>query len=396
MDGVGPSPVPAPSLTLAKFQLLLGQFAARSCAKGVFLTAQNSQSPAADVVIDLAGVWKIFGSRSAEAMEAIKREGLGKAEVLEKFNCVVGVADASFSVKRGEIFCIMGLSGSGKSTLVRHVNRLLTPTDGSVTVSGTDIMALNEEELLKVRNEHIAMVFQNFGLMPHRSVRDNVAMPLEIRGFSQNARWKAAEDALALVDLSEWKDKFAHELSGGMQQRVGLARAIAADAEVLLMDEPFSALDPLIRRQLQEEFMRLASQMNKTTLFITHDLEEAVRIGDRIAIMKDGVIVQTGTPEEIIMNPADDYVMDFVGGISRINLIRAHSLARPKAEFEAENGALTGNEVVVSGNDTLRQLIIKAADGSGPILVQDDDLGTEGVIIKNDILKGVILGTEDS
>lgn len=349
-----------------------------------------------EAVIDIEGVWKIFGENSEQAMAAVLDEGLTKAEVLERFNCVVGVANASFSVKRGEIFCIMGLSGSGKSTLVRHVNRLLTPTAGSVTVSGTDIMALNDQDLLKVRNEHIAMVFQNFGLMPHRSVRDNVAMPLEIRGLSQNARWKAAEQALALVDLSEWKDKFAHELSGGMQQRVGLARAIAADAEVLLMDEPFSALDPLIRRQLQEEFMRLASQMNKTTLFITHDLEEAVRIGDRIAVMKDGVIVQTGTPEEIIMKPANDYVMDFVGGISRINLIRAHSLARPKAEFEAEHGALRGTEAVVSGNDTLRQVIVKAADSTGPILVQDDNLGTAGVITKNDILNGVILGTEES
>ncbi|GIT92610.1 glycine/betaine ABC transporter [Jannaschia pagri] len=355
----------------------------------------SNTTDAGSAVIDLQGVWKIFGARQDEAMAAIRARGLTKPQVLEAFNCVVGVADASFQVRRGEIFCIMGLSGSGKSTLVRHVNRLLTPTAGSVVVSGTDMMALSDADLLTVRNEHIAMVFQNFGLMPHRSVRDNVAMPLEIRGWSQYARWRAAEEALALVDLSEWTDKFAHELSGGMQQRVGLARAIAADAEVLLMDEPFSALDPLIRRQLQEEFMRLASQMNKTTLFITHDLEEAVRIGDRIAIMKDGVIVQTGTPEQIIMNPADAYVMDFVSGISRINLIRAHSLARPKAEFERAHGALSGTEAIVSGNDTLRQVIVKAADSTGPILVRDEDLGTEGVITKNDILNGVILGTEE-
>ena len=350
----------------------------------------------AETVIEISNVWKIFGAKPEAALQAIRDRGLTKPQVLEEFNAVVGVADVSLSVNRGEIFCIMGLSGSGKSTLVRHVNRLLTPTDGKVVVNGTDIMALGEEELLRVRNEHIAMVFQNFGLMPHRSVRDNVAMPLEIRGLSQNARWKAAEDALALVDLAEWTDKFAHELSGGMQQRVGLARAIAADAEVLLMDEPFSALDPLIRRQLQEEFMRLAKQMDKTTLFITHDLEEAVRIGDRIAVMKDGVIVQTGTPEEIIMNPVDEYVMDFVGGISRINLIRAHSLARPRAEFEAEHGPLTGQEAVVSGNDTLRQVILKAASSTGPILVEDAEMGTSGVITKNDILNGVILGTEDT
>lgn len=359
------------------------------------MSAQQEQKDIQDAVIDLAGVWKIFGSRHKEAMEAIRKDGLSKAEVLDKFDCVVGVADATFKVKRGEIFCIMGLSGSGKSTLVRHVNRLLTPTAGRVTVSGLDIMALEEQELLKVRNENIAMVFQSFGLLPHRSVRDNVAMPLEIRGLSQNARWKAAEKALELVELSEWKDKFAHELSGGMQQRVGLARAIAADADVLLMDEPFSALDPLIRRQLQDEFMRLAAQMNKTTLFITHDLDEAVRIGDRIAIMKDGVIVQTGTSEQIIMNPADEYVMDFVAGISRINLIRAHSLAKPIEPYEAIHGKLPKDVLTVSGNETLKQIIVKATSTEGPILVRDEGIGTAGVITKNEILNGVIMGTED-
>ncbi|GAA0415468.1 glycine betaine/L-proline ABC transporter ATP-binding protein [Cocleimonas flava] len=348
-----------------------------------------------DEVIRLNNVWKIFGAQQEKAMSAVKKHGLSKAEVLEEFDCVVGVANASFSVKRGEIFCIMGLSGSGKSTLVRHVNRLLTPTSGEVVVSGLDILSLNDRELLKVRNEKIAMVFQNFGLLPHRSVRDNVAMPLEIRGLSQNARWKAAEEALALVELSEWKDKFAHELSGGMQQRVGLARALAADADVLLMDEPFSALDPLIRRQLQDEFMRLAHKMRKTTLFITHDLEEAVRIGDRIAIMKDGVIVQTGTPEEIIMNPSDEYVMEFVAGISRINLIRAHSLAKSRKEYEAKHGVLPEDVLTVSGDETLKQIIVKATGTEGPILVQDEDIGTSGVITKNDILNGVIMGTED-
>ena len=349
-----------------------------------------------DALIDVAGVWKIFGDQEDEAMAAIQRDGLSKAEILEKFNCVVGVVDATFKVERGEIFCIMGLSGSGKSTLVRHVNRLLTPTAGKIIVSGLDIMALDDQELLKVRNEKIAMVFQHFGLLPHRSVRDNVAMPLEIRGLSQRARWQAAEDALTMVELAEWKDKFANELSGGMQQRVGLARAIAADADVLLMDEPFSALDPLIRRQLQDEFMSLAGKMQKTTLFITHDLDEAVRIGDRIAVMKDGMIVQIGTPEQIIMNPADDYVMDFVAGISRINLIRAHSLVRPIKEYEAEHGKLPKDVLTVSGNDTLRQIIVKSAGTEGAILVQDDDIGTSGVITKNDILNGVIAGTEDS
>lgn len=363
--------------------------------RGGGLNNPNLDTDTFKPVIDLAGVWKIFGAQQNEAMSAIQKDGLSKVEVLEKYNCVVGVADASFQVERGEIFCIMGLSGSGKSTLVRHVNRLLKPTAGKVIVSGLDIMALDDQELLKVRNQNIAMVFQNFGLLPHRSVRDNVAMPLEIRGLSQNARWKAAEEALSLVELGEWKDKFAHELSGGMQQRVGLARAIAADADVLLMDEPFSALDPLIRRQLQDEFMRLANKMEKTTLFITHDLEEAVRIGDRIAIMKDGVIVQTGTPEEIIMNPADDYVMDFVAGISRINLIRAHSLAKSRKDYEKANGKLPDDSLTVSGNDTLRQIIAKSTDTDGAILVKDESIGTMGVITKNDILNAVIMGTEE-
>lgn len=346
-------------------------------------------------MIDLSGVWKIFGANPEAALHAIRNEGLSKAEVLDRFNCVVGVADASFSVERGEIFCIMGLSGGGKSTLVRHVNRLLKPTAGSVSVDGLDIMALTEKDLLEVRNRKIAMVFQNFGLMPHRSVRDNVAMPLEIRGLSQNARWAAAENALALVDLSEWKDKFAHELSGGMQQRVGLARAVAADADILLMDEPFSALDPLIRRQLQDEFMHLAAKMKKTTLFITHDLDEAVRIGDRIAVMRDGVIVQTGTPEQIIMNPGDDYVADFVAGISRINLIRAHSLAKSRAAYEAKNGPLPETVLTVGPDVTLKQLIQLSTETDDPILVQEDANGTPGIVTKNDILKGVILGTED-
>ncbi|MEP0522178.1 MAG: glycine betaine/L-proline ABC transporter ATP-binding protein [Hyphomicrobiales bacterium] len=350
----------------------------------------TSQKP----MIEIDGVWKIFGTRSEEALTAIRNEGLTKPEILEKYDCVVGVADASFNVKHGEIFCVMGLSGSGKSTLVRHINRLLTPTDGKIIVNGQDIMALNDADLLKVRNRQIAMVFQDFGLMPHRSVRDNVAMPLEIRGMSQNERWAAAEKALGLVELSPWGDKFAHELSGGMQQRVGLARAIAADADVLLMDEPFSALDPLIRRQLQDEFSKLASIMKKTTVFITHDLDEAVRIGDRIAIMRDGVIVQTGTPEEIIMNPVDSYVSDFVAGISRINLIRAHSLTIPIEQFESEHGALPDKLPEMNENATLKQLIEAATHIEGPILVKNDDGSNLGVITKDGLLNGVILGTE--
>ena len=211
-----------------------------------------------DTVIEISNVWKIFGDRPEAALRSIRDEGLSKAQVLERYNAVVGVADVSLSVNRGEIFCIMGLSGSGKSTLVRHFNRLLEPTAGQILIEGTDVMGLGTKELQHFRNRKIGMVFQNFALMPHRSVLDNVAMPLEIRQVSKNDRMRQAAAILDIVELGAWGAKFAHELSGGMQQRVGLARALAANPDVLLMDEPFSALDPLIRRQLQDEFIRLS------------------------------------------------------------------------------------------------------------------------------------------
>jgi glycine betaine/proline transport system ATP-binding protein len=281
--------------------------------------AQANDLP--DPAITVSGVWKIFGKRATEALLAIKNEGLTKTLVLERFDAVIGVADVSFQVRRGEIFCVMGLSGSGKSTLVRHINRLLEPTAGSIKVGAVDVMAMDDKALRQFRNHNVAMVFQSFGLMPHRTVRDNVAMPLEIRGTGKRERWEVAERVIGMVELSGWEDKYAHELSGGMQQRVGLARAIAANPQILLMDEPFSALDPLIRRQLQDQFMALSAVMKKTTIFITHDLDEAIRIGDRIAIMKDGQIVQIGRPEEIVMSPVDDYVAQFVADARRTSLV---------------------------------------------------------------------------
>lgn len=211
----------------------------------------------------MKNVWKIFGDQPLVALEAIKSKKLSKAEVLEQYNCVVGVADVSLDVKEGEIFCIMGLSGSGKSTLVRHFNRLLEPTSGEIIIDSTNVMKLMNQDLQKFRNERIGMVFQNFALMPHRSVLDNVAMPLEIRGIGKNERQQQASEVLEIVELGAWGNKFAHELSGGMQQRVGLARAISANPDVLLMDEPFSALDPLIRRQLQDEFIKLSKKLKK-------------------------------------------------------------------------------------------------------------------------------------
>ena len=348
-----------------------------------------------DIVIEVENVWKIFGANSAEAMDAVNNEGLSKAEVLERFNAVVGVADVSFNVKRGEIFCVMGLSGSGKSTLVRHVNRLLDPSDGHIRIEGVDVTQLQDAALREFRNNKIGMCFQNFALLPHRSVLDNVAMPLEIRNISKNERLARAAEILKIVELDAWGNKFAHELSGGMQQRVGLARALAANPDVLLMDEPFSALDPLIRSQLQDEFMKLSAILKKTTIFITHDLDEAVKVGDRIAIMRDGRIVQIGTAEEIVMNPADDYVADFVAGISRLKVVRAHGVMRPMDEYITEFGSIPDDAPRVEEDETLSVLIQMAIDADAPIVVRDN--GSEvGVITRRDILRTVIEGTEVS
>ena len=352
-----------------------------------------ANADAGRTVVEVRDVWKIFGDNAAEAMAAVKSEGLGKAEVLARYGAVVGVADVSLDVRRGEIFCVMGLSGSGKSTLVRHFNRLLEPTSGRILVEGTDVTSLAPLPLRAFRNRKIGMVFQNFALMPHRSVLDNVAMPLEIRRLPKNERMRRAREILEIVELGSWGNKFAHELSGGMQQRVGLARALAADPDYLLMDEPFSALDPLIRRQLQDEFIRLSRILKKTTIFITHDLDEAVRVGDRIAIMRDGRVVQIGTAEDVVMNPADDYVADFVAGISRLKVVRAHAVMRPCAEHEAAHGPLAPDTPRVAEDEPLADIIRLAIDEDRPILVEDAGAPV-GVITRRDILQVVIDGAD--
>lgn len=353
----------------------------------------NKQSN--EVVIKVEHVWKIFGDNAQEALDAIREKGLSKAEVLDRYDAVVGVADVSLEVKQGEIFCIMGLSGSGKSTLVRHFNRLLEPTAGKIIIEGTDVMALDPKALREFRNKKIGMVFQNFALMPHRSVLDNVAMPLEIRSMNKNERMRQAMSMLRIVELDSWGNKYAHELSGGMQQRVGLARALAANPDFLLMDEPFSALDPLIRRQLQDEFIKLSAELNKTTIFITHDLDEAVRIGDRIAIMRDGRFDQIGTPEEIVMNPEGKYVADFVAGISRLKVVKAHAVMQPIAEFSASKGKPPENAPRVAESESLSRLIQLAIDDDAPIVVQDNGKDI-GIVTRSGILQTVIEGTEVS
>ena len=347
-----------------------------------------------EAAIQIQNVWKIFGNTSDDALDAIQNKKISKQEALEKYNSVIGVSDVSFDVNKGEIFCVMGLSGSGKSTLVRHINRLLEPTSGKIFINNQDVMQFDKENLQELRNKKIGMVFQNFALMPHRSVLDNIAMPLEIRGVSKNDRLDAANNILNIVELQGWGNKYAHELSGGMQQRVGLARALAADPEFLLMDEPFSALDPLIRRQLQSEFIKLSKQMKKTTVFITHDLDEAVRVGHRIAIMRDGEVVQIGTPEQIVVNPSDEYVADFVKGISRLKVVQAKTIMQSIEEYKKTFGDNLSNNERVNENDILSKLIETSVSEDKPIIVTNNDNLEVGIITQSDLLKAVVEGND--
>ena len=342
-----------------------------------------------DKVITLEGVWKIFGPNAAAAMEAIRERGLDKAAVLEQFDCVVGIADNSFSVRRGEVFCVMGLSGSGKSTMVRHLNRLIEPTVGRIEVLGRNMLELSDKDVRAMRAKSIGMVFQHMALLPHRSVRDNVAFPLQVRGEPKTLRWETSQRCIDMVELTGYEDRFPSELSGGMQQRVGLARALASDPEVLLMDEPFSALDPLIRRQLQAQFMALSVELKKTTVFITHDLDEAIRIGSRIAIMKDGRIVQIGTPEEIVTRPADDYVRDFVQGISRLKLVCAHTIMVPIDAWRPTRPVDLSASPRTLHDTNLDQLIDIATATDNVIVINDAEGNDIGVIDQVTLLKGI-------
>jgi len=281
-------------------------------------------------IIEVKGLFKVFGHDPKRVFSLLKK-GLSKDEILKKTGCTIGINNATFSINKKEIFVLMGLSGSGKSTVIRCLNRLIRPTRGEVLVAGQDLMKMNKDELLNVRRSTLSMVFQHFGLFPHRSIIRNVEYGLEVAGVPAKERRQKAQESLELVGLKGYEESMPSELSGGMQQRVGLARALASDPDVLLMDEAFSALDPLIRTQMQDELLALQARMHKTIVFITHDLDEALKLGDRIAIMKDGEIVQIGTPEEILTHPADAYVKRFVQNVDRNRVIPASALMR-KAE----------------------------------------------------------------
>lgn len=302
-------------------------------------------------IICCQNLWKIFGSNPESAIDLIKN-GVSKQEFMEETGNVIAIKDASFDVKENEVFVIMGLSGSGKSTLVRCLNRLMEPTRGTVLIEGTDISQMNDHDLKELRRHKLSMVFQNFGLLPHRSVLDNVSFGLEVRGENQSSRHKKALEALEMVGLKGWENSRIYELSGGMQQRVGLARALAVGSEILLMDEPFSALDPLIRRQMQEEFVNLRSKLKRTVVFITHDLIEALQLGDRIAIMRDGEIVQLGTSQQIVSSPANDYVREFVKDVPRGKVIEASAIMQKPSSVIASDQSVTTAIEEMKKNDT--------------------------------------------
>jgi len=329
--------------------------------------------------IEVSGLWKVFGNKADQALDLAK-QGVARDEVQSQTGALVAVNDASFSVRAGETFVVMGLSGSGKSTLVRCLTRLVSPTAGSIHMLGEDLLAMDSDALREFRRNRLAMVFQHFGLFPHRTVIDNVAFGLEVRGVAADERRSAATDLLATVGLDGWGDNYPQELSGGMQQRVGLARALAVDPDVLFFDEPFSALDPLIRRDMQDELIDLQARLKRTLVFITHDFTEALRLADRIAIMRDGEIVQIGTAVEIISNPANDYVRAFTQDAPKAKVLTAaHAMSPSSAKVEGLHQ--------VAQSTILEDIIPILLGNAEPVAVHDDSGAVVGVVAREDVAK---------
>ncbi|NLX48236.1 MAG: glycine betaine/L-proline ABC transporter ATP-binding protein [Euryarchaeota archaeon] len=305
------------------------------------------------------------------------RAGEGKGDILERTGATVGLYDINFTVKQGELFVLMGLSGSGKSTLERCVNRLIEPTAGQILIDGTDVLKMSRDELREFRKQKIGMVFQSFALLPHRTVLENVSFGLEVQGEGREERFAASRRAIELVGLAGYENMLPSELSGGMKQRVGLARALATDADILLMDEAFSALDPLIRKDMQNELLELQERMRKTIIFVTHDLEEALRLGDRIALMNDGRIIQIGTAEEILTNPADDFVIRFVEGVDRDKVL------------SCQNVMMKPEKTVTVGQGLRTALMIMKDDSLSTVPVLDKDKKFMGLLNADDALKAI-------
>ncbi len=332
--------------------------------------------------LHVEGLWKIFGPR-ADKIIGTDEAHLSRKELQEKTGHVVGIRDVSFDVAPGEVFVVMGLSGSGKSTLVRLLTRLIEPTAGTVELYGEDITGMADSALLDTRRRKVSMVFQHFGLLPHRKVVDNVAFGLEVRGEGKKDRRNRAQEMVDLVGLQGYENNYPDQLSGGMQQRVGLARALAADPEVLMFDEPFSALDPLIRRDMQNEVIRLHEEVGKTMVFITHDLSEALKLGDRILIMRDGEIVQIGTPDEVVGAPADEYVRDFTSEVPKSHVLTLKWVMRP------DDGTVPADAPALSCHQIVRDAARIVLDHQGPCRVVDGDR-VVGVVDDEDILRVVV------
>jgi len=327
--------------------------------------------------IEVRNVWKVFGQGSPDEAIALAKAGSNRQDIITSIDQTVAVRDVSFSVARGETFVVMGLSGSGKSTLIRCLSRLIEPTSGEVLLNGEDLLAMDADTLRQVRRGKISMVFQHFGLFPHRKVIDNIAYGLEVQKVDKATRHARATEVLNIVGLDGWADRYPQQLSGGMQQRVGLARALAVDPEILLFDEPFSALDPLIRKEMQDELIRLQKSMQRTIIFITHDFAEALRLGDRIAIMKDGSFDQVGTPEEIVSNPATPYVREFVNDVPRAKVLSVRTVT---VSGSAPAGART-----VNATDRIETVIPMLLERDEAIRVLDENGTAIGVVNRHNV-----------
>jgi len=334
--------------------------------------------------ISCRDVWKVFGKHPERIIQSIRSDP-SRSQILDSTGYVVAVRSVSFDVRTAETFVVMGLSGSGESTLVRCISRLTDPTHGQIIIGGQDVMKMDDKQLLDLRRHRVSMVFQNFGLFPHRRVIDNVAYGLEVRGVEKKARYERAEKMIELVGLTGWARHYPKQLSGGMQQRVGLARALAVDPQILLFDEPFSALDPLIRREMQDELIRLRKVMSKTIIFITHDFVEALRLGDRIAIMKDGKFDQVGTPEELVTHPATDYVSAFTKDAPRVKVLTARTIMKPYGP-----GVTPSLERAVHPNITLEDIMPLVAATDSPLPVVDGANTPLGYVDRASVMQALV------
>ena len=341
--------------------------------------------------IEAKNVYKIFGPEPSKILPMCQ-EGVSKEEILENTGHTVGLADVSLSIEEGETFVCMGLSGSGKSTLIRHINRLIDPTSGEISVEGTNVMELDQKNLIEFRRHKMSMVFQRFGLFPHKTVIQNVGYGLEIQGKDLNERNIVAMEKINAVGLNGFEYQYPNQLSGGMQQRVGLARALATNTDIMLMDEAFSALDPLIRSDMQKQLIELQAELKKTILFITHDLDEALRLGDHIGILNHGRLVQIGTPIDIIMKPADDYVAAFVKDVNRAKVIKAKIIMIPRNKF---NGGKVSNTIKVNEDSFLDEFLPRVCLTPATVEVVDKSGNIKGYITDKELSKALTKSQAD-